>query len=209
LNRRNSREGLEEGRAGGEQGGHLRIGGRLGFGSGGGGRRGRPRRQVFVSNETVGRCWLQRRNNTRAVQNFALLLLQHELLQLVLHVGAFGLLLLLLQVVMMMLLLLLVAHQLFQPAVVVQVFHEVGLERLLLILQQKLALQVELLLQQLLLGRLLLAQLEDLTVEQVIVLLEGRHAHLWWEGGLLLLLLLLLGLTVNAEDRDPRLLRGR
>jgi hypothetical protein len=60
------------------------------------------------------------------------------------------------------------------------------------------------------LGCLLLAQLEDLAVEQVIVLLEGRHAHLWWEGGLLLLLLLLLlGLTVNAEHRDPRLLRGR
>jgi hypothetical protein len=54
-----------------------------------------------------------------------------------------------------------------------------------------------------------LAQLEDLAVEQVIVLLEGRHAHLWWEGGQLLLLLLLLGLTVYAEFRDPRLLRGR
>jgi hypothetical protein len=168
-----------------------------------------------VRNETVGRCWLQRRNNTRAVQDFTLLLLQDELLQLVLHVGAFGLLLLLLLLlqVVMMLLVLLMAHQLFQPAVVVQVFHEVGLERLLLILQQQLALQVELLLQQLLLGCLLLTQLEDLAVEQVIVLLEGRHAHLWWEGGLLLLLLLmlllLLGLTVNAEDRDPRLLRGR
>jgi hypothetical protein len=65
------------------------------------------------------------------------------------------------------------------------------------------------LLQQLLLGCLLLAQLEDLAVEQVVVLLQGRHAHLWWEGGQLLLLLLLLGLTVNAEHRDPRLLRGR
>ena len=36
--------------------------------------------------------------------------------------------------------------QLLQPAVVVQVLHEVGLERLLLILEEQLSLEVELLL---------------------------------------------------------------
>jgi hypothetical protein len=67
----------------------------------------------------------------------------------VLHVRALGFVLLLL-----LLLLLLLTHQLLEPAVVVQVLHEVGLERFLLILKEELALQVKLLLEQLLLCRL-------------------------------------------------------
>ncbi len=94
-----------------------------------------------MGRETVGRR-LERRG-ARAVQDFALFLLENKLLQFVLHVGAFAIMLLLL---LLLLMLLLVAHQLLETAVVIQVFQKVGLERLFLILQQQLSLEIKLLL---------------------------------------------------------------
>ncbi len=51
---------------------------------------------------------------------------------------------------------------------------------------------------------LLLAEVEDLSVEELVMLLQGRHAHLGGEGGWRLLVV-----ALHTHHRDPRILCWR
>ena len=122
---------LEHGGRGGEERGHLRVGG---LHLRGGGLR------VPGVGLLVGEA-------ADAVEDLPLLLLQHELLQLVLHVALLGGFALGLGRG-------LAAHRVLQPPVLVQVLEQVLLQSLLLVVQQQLLLQIELLGQEELLGSL-------------------------------------------------------